>query len=175
MPSTDGMTWLSSIDRVREGRHLGGAVALHRCVEPVERLLGDLGGDLGSEAAELVVLVDDRAPCRCARTAASIDGQSSGRIERRSSTAASMPSCASRLGSLDGEVGHRPVGDDGEVVAEAPQRGLADRDPVLAVRERTAWRGGRASSVRGPSPDRGLRSPTTAVPWRRPGSRAPRP
>ena len=107
----------------------------HRRVERFERLLLDDRREALADAAGARVLVDDQDAVAVAR-----DGEHGVAVERRERPQVEHRGLDAvgreRLGDAQRDVDVRAVGDDREIVAGAPQRGLADAAAAPARRRR---------------------------------------
>ena len=118
--------------RVAHGRNVGAAQAADRRVEIEERLLGDHRADLGADAAELVVLVDDQ---QLARLAHALEDR--GAVHRPNRAQVDHFDREAFGFELVGRVERLmhvvAVRDDGQLRAGLLDVGLADRNRVMPV------------------------------------------
>ncbi len=120
-------------------RHRGvlGAQPLDRRVEVVERELADLGRDFTAESAKADRLVDHHRAVGLAHRGQ--DGLDVERVEGAQVDYFDLgPLAGQLLGRFEGEINLPRIGHDGRRVAAAHHLGLAERNEVLAGRDRSA-------------------------------------
>src|SRR5918992_701248 len=118
--------------------NVGAGHALHRGVEPVERLLLDQRGEVGAHAAVRPALLDDHGAVRL------LDGLEN-RVEVERAQRAGVDHLrldlvllGKLLGRLGGGDGHARDADDGHVVTLATDGGLAETQPAPVLRHLAA-------------------------------------